>query len=387
MRRFYIFICCWFFAFSSYADKASESKTRSLWKLLNGTNLDPNSETFSKIDESIEDGRFKNAAMIAARSPESSMVTSVVRQMVTPLAGREVNFREPPGDFVLSWMVAAIEDIDVRDLFLKEHRWSTTNSMDVTQNIAAVTEFLRTNVSDTQLANSIGSRINDYGQNYIGDMDYRIGVLTSLQYGQSIFLGGTNRRPIKKLVEDFLCVADIEQLMNFSIPDKWVGRDIPRSPGDDPLVYLNRCVGCHAGMDALRGAFAGYDFSNNQFQWANTVSGKMNHNADVFPPGRWVDDDSWEHLGWLPIATKQSQKRNLASEESEEKYYGPRPLVEMFMESPQFYRCMVQRAQKALCPKAQPTEITLSQLAYDFESKQKITGMIANVAADICLME
>ena len=365
---------------SAHADEQSQLQTRSLWKLLNGTNINPKSETFLAVEKEVQSGDFESAAMLAARSPESSMVTSVIRKLFTPLAGREVNHNEPAGDFVLGWMVAAITDIPVSNMFLDDARYSNTNSTSLQANIDQIDSLLTFNVSDSQLRERINSNvITRYEQSYISDPESRIGVISSLQYGAAIFAGGTNRRPVKKIVEDFLCVDSIEQMMNFSLPDKWVGRDIPRAPGDDPMVYLNRCVGCHAGMDAVRGAFSGFDFSleNDQFLWTPGVQAKMNHNPDTFPPGHWVDDHSWEHNGWLPLAQLPR----------EEKYYGPRPLMQMLVNSPQLYRCLVDRTRHVLCPLSQPSELTLSNLAYDFETKQNLTEMVASVAAGVCLME
>lgn len=346
-----------------------------LWKTLNGTNLNSEWETAQKLNDVFVQKGPLAAAQLALESDESSFSTGVVRQMVTPLAGREFNPGEMPGDFVLTWMVAAVNDTSIPDIFLKDQRFTTLKSSDVSETITSVNQFLLQVVSDKDLQKAVATKsVFPLEQTYIMNPEYRMGVVTSLQYGQSIFMGGTNRRPIKKMTEDFLC-QPIEGIMNFQISDKWVGRDIPRNPGNDPQVYLNKCMGCHTGLDSLRGAFAGYDFSNNKLTWSPKAKPKMNNNPHVFDEGYYVKDHAWEHLGWW----------NIAPQNIGQKYVGAKPFVEMVVESSQFYQCLVKRAKDTLCPHKKPSETLLSQIAYKVESTKTLRSLFARVAVDVCL--
>lgn len=355
------------------AESLESDQAQLIWKLINGTNLKENSAEARKMTEALKNRNLEEAALSAIYSESSSVFTGHVRRIFTPLAGRELNYSEQTGDFVLTWMAAGLLEIPIKDLFLTDIRYSFDASKWLDD--AAQANSLLT---DRQLRRALDEqRLANRGQNYIANPDYRLGVLTSHQYGQAIFEGGTNRRPIKKIAEDFLCVPSIDNIMNFRISDVWVGRDIPRTPGNDARVYLNRCVGCHAGMDALRGAFAGFDYDlrSNQLVWRSFVQPKMNNNTHVFPYGYSVFDDGWQHLGYLPMATSQIG----------EKFKGPKALAEMVSKDLQTYSCLVKRTQQAICPSITTPVTTREQIAYRFKKSQSMGKMIADVVAHHCL--
>ena len=54
-----------------------------------------------------------------------------------------------------------------------------------------------------------------------------------------------------------------------------------RSPGGDSNLFLNDCIGCHAGLDGLAGAFAFYDF--------DATAGKLNYTLNAVQP-KFVKD-------------------------------------------------------------------------------------------------
>src|SRR5262249_23644698 len=86
------------------------------------------------------------------------------------------------------------------------------------------------------------------------------GILTAPDFAIKHYSAGTNRRPIKFLMQNFLC-RSLEQLMDTSLPDTWVRRDVDRSPGGDSRTYKQQCIACHSGIDAITGAFAYYDIN------------------------------------------------------------------------------------------------------------------------------
>ncbi len=354
------------------------NKTQEIWKLLNGTNLNPKSATYAQIESLLKDGQLFNAIRLTTESPESSVANGVVRRIFTPLAGREPNFSDPSGDFVATWMIATLTHIPLKDLLLGDSRFSATDQVDETASTQETNALLSTLMSDAQIKDALKSRkIVDRKQPYIGDPASRVGPFTSLQYGRSIFEGGTNRRPVKKLVEDFLCIPSIENIMNFQIMDHWVGRDIPRAPGEDPYVYQTKCVGCHAGIDSTRGAFSGFDFIEDKVTFSTKVTEKMNNGFETFPQGKVVVDDQWEHTGYLPIAT----------DKIDNKYNGVRPLIEMFLESPQFYRCIVERTHQTICPTQSLDSQLKSQLAYVLQKKQNINDLLIAMVGTTCVRD
>ena len=121
------------------------------------------------------------------------------------------------------------------------------------------------------------------------------GVITTRAAAKEFFVDGTNRAMFRFTLINHMC-TDLEQLKDVSrVPDR-VHRDVSRSPGGDSRIFMNNCVGCHAGMDALYGAYAYYNFNNVTQQLDYTspnVAQKFNINANNFKYGYITDDDSW----------------------------------------------------------------------------------------------
>jgi len=137
------------------------------------------------------------------------------------------------------------------------------------------------------------------------------GVMTTRAAAAAFFVAGTNRAMFRFTFMNHLC-SDLEPLKDVSrVPDR-VRRDASRSPGGDSRIFMNSCVGCHAGMDGMQGAFAYYDFNVDAAQLdyqannedipnpigspipnPNHVTTKFNHNETTFKYGYVATDDSW----------------------------------------------------------------------------------------------
>lgn len=92
------------------------------------------------------------------------------------------------------------------------------------------------------------------------------GILSSRAFAQSYYSAGTNRRATAFVLKYFLC-HDMESLHDIKdVDDSKVRKDVSRSPGGDPQLFRKRCVGCHAGMDALSGwnLYHDWDFDGNK---------------------------------------------------------------------------------------------------------------------------
>ena len=64
---------------------------------------------------------------------------------------------------------------------------------------------------------------------------------------------------------NYMC-DDLQTIEDITRPPDRIRQDPSRSPGGDSRVFLNTCIGCHSGMDALAGAFAYYNFNADQHQ-------------------------------------------------------------------------------------------------------------------------
>ncbi len=199
------------------------------------------------------------------------------------------------------------------------------------------------------------------------------GVMTSRAGAMAFYSAGTNRAMFRFTLMNHLC-TDLEPLKDVSrSPDK-VRRDVSRSPGGDSRLYLNGCVGCHAGMDGMAGAFAYYewdsaagrmlyqDIGNTALFDANGVSLKHNINENNFEYGHITTDDSWINYwrngpnsklglrpvedgplasGWGPLTNSDAKGHETGN--------GAKSLGIELANSKAFAQCQVDKAFKAIC--------------------------------------
>jgi len=199
------------------------------------------------------------------------------------------------------------------------------------------------------------------------------GVMTTRAGAMAFFSAGTNRAMFRFTLMNHLC-TDLEPLKDVSrSPDK-VRRDVSRSPGGDSRLYMNGCVGCHAGMDGMAGAFAFYewdsaagrmlyqDIGSPLFDPATGVSLKHNINGNNFEYGHITEDDSWINYwrngpnsklglrpaddgpnatGWGPLINPDANGNETGN--------GAKSLGIEMSNSKAFAQCQVDKAFKSIC--------------------------------------
>jgi len=194
------------------------------------------------------------------------------------------------------------------------------------------------------------------------------GVLTTRAAGLAYFSAGTNRREARFAFKNFLCM-DMPQLQDTSRPDFRVRRDVDRMPGGDSRTFKQTCVGCHGGMDALAGAFAHFDFVNNQLMYTpSAVQAKYNKNNTVFPGGFVTIDDSWLNL-WIAGANSALGWNGNGSGN------GARQFGKMISQTDQFSYCMAKRVFNRVCLRDPVTaeEDQIRRLAGDFAANGRFS--------------
>ena len=199
------------------------------------------------------------------------------------------------------------------------------------------------------------------------------GVMTTRAGAMAFYSAGTNRAMFRFTLMNHLC-TDLEPLKDVSrSPDK-VRRDVSRSPGGDSRLYMNGCVGCHAGMDGMAGAFAFYewdsaagrmlyqDTGNPLFDPTTGVSLKHNINENNFEYGHETIDDSWINYwrngpnskpglrpaddgpsatGWGPLTNPDAKGNETGN--------GAKSLGIELSNSQAFAQCQVDKAFEAIC--------------------------------------
>jgi hypothetical protein len=172
------------------------------------------------------------------------------------------------------------------------------------------------------------------------------GAITTRAAAEAFFVAGTNRAMFRFTLMNHMCM-DMEQVLDTSIPPDRIRQDVSRSPGGDSRVFLNNCIGCHAGMDPLAQAFAYYNFdttSGAMVYNSTQVHSKYFNNDTTFADGFVTPDDSWHNhwrqgqnalIGWHQALPGQGT--------------GAKSLGQELAATQAFAQCQVKKVFKAVC--------------------------------------
>ena len=176
------------------------------------------------------------------------------------------------------------------------------------------------------------------------------GIVTTRAAARAFFVDGTNRAMFRFTMMNHLC-NDLQQLKDITRVADRIRQDVSRSPGGDSRIFLNNCIGCHAGMDGLAGAYANYQWSytndnpdNGSLSYTpGSVQAKYLINSNNFKTGYITTDDSWVNywragpnylLGWGPGTGKGNGAKSMGQE---------------LENSEAFAQCQVKKVFKAVC--------------------------------------
>ena len=94
------------------------------------------------------------------------------------------------------------------------------------------------------------------------------GILSTRGFASAYYSAGTNRRATAFVLKYFLC-HDMERLHDITVQDGFIRPDVHREPGGDHQLFKRRCIGCHAGLDAISGWNVFYDFDDDQVKFTD----------------------------------------------------------------------------------------------------------------------
>jgi len=186
------------------------------------------------------------------------------------------------------------------------------------------------------------------------------GAMTTRAAAEAFFIAGTNRAMFRFTLMNHMCM-DMEQVLDTSIAPDRIRQDVSRSPGGDSRVFMNNCIGCHAGMDPLAQAFAYYDFdetSSRMIYDTSAVHPKYFNNDTTFADGFITPDDAWHNhwrlgqnalLGWSQALPGQGT--------------GAKSLGEELAGTQVFAQCQVQKVFKAVCLRDAVDQADRNQIA------------------------
>jgi hypothetical protein len=177
------------------------------------------------------------------------------------------------------------------------------------------------------------------------------GIVTTRQAGKAFFSAGTNRAMFRFTSMNYLC-RDLEDMKDVTrVPDR-IRQDVSRSPGGDSSIFLNSCIGCHAGMDPLAQAYAYYEWvedadgnNGHTIYTPGNVQPKHHINSTNFEWGYRTPDDHWTNywrqgpnagMGWAGTAEVTSGN-------------GAASMGDELANTEAFAQCQVEKVYKQVC--------------------------------------
>jgi hypothetical protein len=287
------------------------------------------------------------AANIAMNDPHFYTVT--IKNWVAPWTNRDANAFVPLNDYMVLVMGMVRDHVPFNqilsgDILYYDNKIGTPVSASNNDHYVALETAMRDpNFQISDLVQTTQSSV------YPVPSAATAGAITTRAAAQAFFIAGTNRAMFRFTLINHLCM-DMEQVHDTSvIPDR-IRQDVSRSPGGDSRVFLNNCIGCHAGMDPLAQAFAYYNYDDTAgtIQYtAPTVQDKYFHNNTTFPDGFITPDDAWNNH-W-----RQGQNAVIGwSQGLPGSGNGAKSLGQELAGTHAFAQCQVTKVFKAVCLRA-----------------------------------
>ncbi len=259
----------------------------------------------------ISNGSPLDAALLAVEHP--GFYNATLKTLVTPMTNEAQSPFEPLNDYTAT-VIGIVRD---------ERPYTDILSADVLYIGDPALGLPAYSVSDNAHYEALGAQGIDLKTGLVARTQSSLtglpaeataGVLTTRAAARAFFIDGTNRAMFRFTLLNHLC-TDLEQIKDPTRPHDRVRQDVSRSPGGDSRIFMNACVGCHAGMDPMVQAFAYYDYdypegnpdAGRLVYTPGTVQGKYLINANNFKYGYVTTDDRWDNywrqgpnqlLGW-----------------------------------------------------------------------------------------
>jgi hypothetical protein len=353
---------------------AQDNSRQKAWQLHNRiAGVPPQAATLDQMETMIRNNQIEQAAHVAMQNPLFYGLT--LKNWFKSWSNAEENNRVDLNDYVATAVGMIRDNIPFDSVLYGDHLY-------IFENVANIPDFSPSNNDHYRAAEQQGvnlvtslARTSQSAQTGISDT---AGVLTTRASGEAFLSAGTNRRLTRFTFMNYLC-RDFEAVMDFNTPDIYVRRDVERDPGGDSRTYRTNCVGCHAGQDALGGAFSYFDYQNDRvIHRPGTVQNKINFN-NLFEDGHVVEDARWYNL-W-----HQGANSNLGFRGPQEGY-GARELGQLLARSEAFSKCMATRAFELVClnsPSGGVEMNAINNLASRFEENNNynMKNLIAGAAA------
>ena len=346
---------------AAYADARTQAKR--IFDRLTG--VTPTDAVLDQMVTSLgTDSTGKAAAEIALLDPAFYNIT--LKNFAAPWTNEEQTVFAPLNDYTATVIGMIRDNIDFRQVLYGDIIYTGSNAPAYSNSNNDHYEALE-NLPNLDLSSNafLSQQLQSSVKNL--DIDATAGVMTTRAAAKSFFYLGTNRAMFRFTLMNHLC-TDLEPLKDNTRPANRVRQDVSRSPGGDSRIFLNSCLGCHAGMDGMAGAFAHYELQFNgdkdtdvdtfensaQLTYdANAVTGKHLINENNFKPGYITTDASWINywrngqnalMGWnddYPLFNEDDKGNAIG--------IGAKSLGMELAHSSAFAQCQVKKAFQAVC--------------------------------------
>ncbi len=217
-----------------------------------------------------------NNAMGAAKSAleHNAFYNVTLKNMVTPWTNEEQTVFAPLNDYTATVIGLVRDDEDFRKILYDNIIYVGTGSLGLPAYSMSNNDHYV--AMETQGVN-LKDNLVQTAQSSVMDIpaSASAGIMTSRAAARAFLIDGTNRALFRFTMLNHLC-NDLEQLKDTTRAPDRVRQDVSRSPGGDSRIYMNSCVGCHAGMDPFAQAYAYYDFTYTD----DADSGRMVYNGE-----------------------------------------------------------------------------------------------------------
>lgn len=275
----------------------------------------PSDSVLNSMEASITGGDVVGAANTAMNNPVFYNVT--LKNWSMPWTNEDQTVFAPLNDFTATVIGLVRDDEDFRQVLYADVVYVGAGSLGVTP------YSMSNNDHYAALENQgvdLKANLVKTTQSAVMDIPSAAtaGVMTTRAGAAAFFIAGTNRAMLRFTFMNFLC-NDMEQVKDITRSPDRIRQDVSRSPGGDSRIFMNSCVGCHAGMDPLAQAFAYYNFDETLGRLlyndvgavdpdtGTRVQAKYHINADNFKYGYVTPNDDWDNhwragpnsaLGW-----------------------------------------------------------------------------------------
>jgi hypothetical protein len=328
-------------AFAAAAGAGPREQARRMHDRIAG--VPPTDAVLSAMETEIAAGRTQQAALMAMDHPAFYSVT--LKNLATPWTNRDQTVFAPLNDYTATVIGMVRDDVPFNELLSGDILYVGGGGLGLPAASASSNthyEQIESRNLDLRTALVRTTQSGVYGTPPAATA----GVMTSRAAAQAFFVAGTNRAMFRFTMLNHMC-RDLEEIQDTSRPPDRIRQDVSRSHGGDARLFLNNCVGCHAGMDPMAQAFAYYTYDETQGRMVYTggsVQPKYFNNDSTFAFGFRTPDDQWENRWRVGHNALLGWDGSLPGSGS-----GAKSLGEEFGASDAFASCQVEKVFRTVC--------------------------------------